>query len=304
MPKINGDTVCSLHNRLRYFIQCIRDHSKGSSHPIKIIAPELNGDLSELWLTPTRVLCNAFWRSVDYRFVGSSIGAPLHFLDLGCGAGVYGEIFKRHSGDAFGSYTGLDIYLDPAFPKQYQHILARAEDAVSHLDKDMNLVISQSALEHIEHDLIVVRSLTARFVRQKKSFMQIHLVPGASSLWLYLWHGWRQYSKRRLSQWGFELKNEFDANIAIVPIGGIRCFAVHLICVTLPVYGAILLSYVLPPRLVGGRSKNRVVSTTLRRCAVSGSVGSGSSPVFWAFIVSSKNIDPTKLFANAAVNWG
>ena len=296
MAKVNGDNPGSVFDRLKYFAQCIHEHSKGVSHPIQTIVPELNGDISEDELTPTRILCNAFWSLVNYQYIRKVMGDPLHFLDLGCGSGAYGEILKRNSGSYFGAYTGLDIYYDPVFPKQYSHVLARAEHAHSYLDNEMNFVIYQSALEHIEHDFLVVRSLTKTFIRERKSFIQIHLVPGASSLWLYLWHGWRQYSKRRLSQWGFKLNNEFDVNSAIVPIGGIGCFVAHFLSVTLPVYGGILLSYVLPKRSAMNSANKRPALTCLRNFAVRGSVGSSRSPVFWGFIVCSKDLDPARLF--------
>ena len=62
--------------------------------------------------------------------------------------------------------------------------------------------------------------------------MQIHLMPSPACLWLYLWHGYRQYSHRRLE----EVAGLFDKDAfsAVVALGATRCNAVHARAITRP----------------------------------------------------------------------
>ena len=66
-----------------------------------------------------------------------------------------------------------------------------------------------------------------------KKFVQIHLVPASASLFLYLWHGWRQYSKKSWLYCRFT-NITIKIKIRLIPLGGIKCFCVHLFKITFP----------------------------------------------------------------------
>jgi hypothetical protein len=60
--------------------------------------------------------------------------------------------------------------------------------------------VSQSALEHFDDDLTAFEDIAAFTCEPPRPLLQIHLVPAASALVLYPWHGVRQYTPRTLSK--------------------------------------------------------------------------------------------------------
>ena len=77
-----------------------------------------------------------------------------------------------------------------------------------YINKKINFVISQSALEHIEKDTFVIEEITKKLSENNTPYIQIHMVPACKCLWLYLWHGYRQYSKKNLSNISNQLKKK------------------------------------------------------------------------------------------------
>ena len=61
------------------------------------------------------------------------------------------------------------------------------------------------------------------------------MLPASKSLWLYLWHGYRQYSKKNLMNIINKLKEKYEINISVVPLGGNYSFWTHLKNITLPI---------------------------------------------------------------------
>ena len=112
-------------------------------------------------------------------------------MEIGCGSGLYGIFLKQITGSYFSSYTGLDIYKNDSYPKEGNHIISKAENVYSHINKETNFIMSQSSLEHIEKDTFAVEEITKKLIENEKPFIQIHMVPASKSLWLYLWHGYR-----------------------------------------------------------------------------------------------------------------
>ena len=92
---INGDTVEGISQRLRYFFQCLINHQIGDSKAIKLLQPSLIiKDLDISNLSPSRALCNSFWKTLDYTKLEIALESKLHFCDLGCGDGKYGNFFN------------------------------------------------------------------------------------------------------------------------------------------------------------------------------------------------------------------
>ena len=117
------------------------------------------------------------------------------FFDIGCGAGNYAYRYKRLTDKKFGSYRGLD-HKSYDINNEFEIIIDDAENSFKYISEETNIVVSQSALEHVQRDLLTVNKITEALTSQNKKFLQIHLVPASSSIFLYLWHGWRQYSKK------------------------------------------------------------------------------------------------------------
>ena len=69
-------------------------------------------------------------------------------------------------------------------------------------------------MEHIKEDIIVFQKLQTLL---NKNGLQIHLVPSRFSLFLYLFHGWRQYSI-------FDANSKLDNVNEVIYLGGAFSF--------------------------------------------------------------------------------
>ncbi len=283
---INGDNKLSIIKRMLYFIQCMINHKKGSNFHIKILNPKLSiKNIKINKLSPSRLLCDAFWNTLDFKKLSKQLDAKLNIIDLGCGNGNYGDFIKKLANKSFGSYTGLDIYKDKKFPPHFVHIKSKAENACKFLKKDINFIMSQSALEHIESDFDVINEITRELVRNKNPFIQIHMVPASHSLWLYLWHGWRQYSKKNLSFFAEKLSHNFSLNISLIPIGSKNTFWSHFHNITLPYYTNKKI------REEGWYSQKGVMQNIFKSVLLDLNCDTEKMNSFWAFTISSKSVE-------------
>ena len=287
MKKINGDKINGLINKILYFPQCLIDQKCGDNKYIKIDNPTLSTfDIKTYGKTPSRILCEAFWNSIDYENVEIQLGSKLNFFDIGCGSGHHGELYKNLSKQSYESYTGLDTYKHDQFPLKFNHIMDKAENISQYINKKINFVTSQSSLEHIEKDILVIEGLTKKLTKNNEPFIQIHMLPASRALWLYLFHGYRQYSKKNLANITGNLQKKFQVNSSIVPIGGSNSFWTHLKFITLPVFAKILIK----DKNFRWYNQKNIEKKIIN--SISGELNCRSkSPVFWALIISSKNIN-------------
>ena len=145
--------------------------------------------------SPARHDVAAFFRWVAQRLAQRFAGQPITIVDLGCG-GAFIAPFLASAG-LRGTYVGIDISsrgtwsTGPIGALQTKFI--RADIATLTLEQipAADVIVSATALEHIEHDRDAVQRLQARLSPQG---VQAHLVPAEASLDLYGPHGWRQYS--------------------------------------------------------------------------------------------------------------
>ena len=286
MKLINGDNPGNILSRLLYFFQCIKNHKKGSNELCKIMKPTLSIlNLETFNKTPVRLLCDGLWNSIDYENLKLKLKSDLNFFDIGCGTGKYGKFLKKLSNQHFGSYTGLDIYKNEKYPSEFNHVCDKAENISRYLNKKINFVLSQSALEHIEKDTFVIEEITKKLHENNSPFIQIHVVPASISLWIYLWHGYRQYSLKNLSNISNRLK-KFNVNTYIIPLGGKTSFWAHLRYITLP---KLLKESILRNKLFKWCNQKNVEEKIINsvnkelKC-------NKKNPIFWAYIINSKNI--------------
>ncbi len=277
---LNGDILEGALQKFWYFFQCLRNHQKGDAEAIYLLGPNLlceGLDLSDL--SPSRALCNCFWRSINYAHLERELGSKLHFLDLGCGNGKYGLFLKNWSSSSFGSYTGIDIYKNNDFPQIFEHHTAKAEDAHMFVNKSTNVIISQSALEHVENDIEALELLTRKLSLTNKNFVQIHLVPASASLWLYLFHGWRQYSRKNLGAFAKRLGEIEGLKVSAVPLGGLFSFWTHFRHITL----RRIFNKLTQKKIYTNKEKNFseiIISSVTKELNCRNRL-----PSFWAFIV-------------------
>ena len=288
MKQINGDNPGNILNKLLYFFQCINNHKKGSNESCEIN----NATLSILNLdtfdkSPSRLLCDGLLNSMDYGNLKLQLNSDLNFFDIGCGSGKYGKLLRKLSNQYFGSYTGLDIYKNDKYPAEFNHICAKAENVSQYINKKINFVISQSALEHIEKDTFVIEEITKKLYENNTPFIQIHMVPASKCLWLYLLHGYRQYSKKNLSNISNQLKKRFNVNTYIIPLGGNISFWTHLRYITLPVF---FKKRILKDKLFKWCNQKNVEKKIIK--SVNKELDCNQeNPIFWAFIINSNKIN-------------
>ena len=287
---INGDNLQNLWHKILYFPQCILSSFKGTKH---------NLDISRLKLkiinfstgTPSRILCNMFWETIDYENLSNQLGGKVSVFDIACGKGHYGLKYEKLLSKSFVNYTGIDIYKHQQFPKNFKHILSNAKYAADYLDNH-NFITSQSGLEHVEEDIEVLKNITSKLSKKNKPYIQIHLVPASASLFLYLWHGWRQYSARNLGNIAKTLSFSNDLTIKVIPLGGWRSFLTHFFKITIP----LLISKVLKKEYKNWEIPNTKTSESIKSSVLKDRYANSSLPSFWAFIICSKNINLDKLF--------
>lgn len=197
---INGDTIVSADERRAYLqyhaqrnIARNRDAQRlgAQTKAIRSLHPTGNA-----WQTPARCELNGFFQYAAERLGHRFDGGEVTVLDIGCGAGRLAQPLSD-AGFA-GSYIGVDAEPHPRWDEitgvggfGMRFIQADAESLDLAGLPPIDLLVSSTALEHIERDAHVVRRfgelLSPRGV-------QIHFVPATASLPLYGPHGWRQYS--------------------------------------------------------------------------------------------------------------
>jgi len=154
--------------------------------------------------SPSRALSDLFWMHLPWQRMVRELG-PLHVLDLGCGSGQYGERLPRWSEGRIVRYVGVDLEAHRDWPRlvsnrsSVEFHAGNIEDIDRLMPADTNVIVSQSAMEHVTNDMRVFEHVHAYAHRAGRPLLQIHLLPSAACLWLYLWHGYRQYTPRRLT---------------------------------------------------------------------------------------------------------
>ena len=152
---INGDNAYSAWQKVAYIAQCLffRDYRYFLKKNLNIRKVSLQAISEPTRLeSPSRLLSNMFWASVDWAALSGELKDKINILDIGCGDGSYGVRYETLLGSAFGSYKGLDVYKSENFPARFGHVLETAERADAHAVA-VNIVTSQSVLEHVQHDI-------------------------------------------------------------------------------------------------------------------------------------------------------
>ena len=238
----------SLAGNLAYLIDCARANRASKSadrdalsriHRIRgVLRPltELESALDVLdgVPSPIRFYCRAAWASVLDHVV-DRLGA-VRILEIGCGRGYLFDLFAKVLGDSLVQYTGTDLHrhtawslIEKADPRT-RFVECRAERLPEHLLREANLIVSQSVLEHVEGDLEF-------FWRHREHMqaghpvVQIHAVPAAASLFLYLRHGWRQYTLGSIAKIAAVYP---ESRCSVIELGGTRSNLLHFLTVRVP----------------------------------------------------------------------
>lgn len=186
--------------------------------------------------SPSRTLSDLFWLTLPWDRIQEELGA-IRVLDVGCGSGHYGPRLIAWSGDRLASYVGTDVQAHASWPvlerddPPLRFIQADAGEIAPAIPAGTNFVMSQSTIEHMDHDLRFFEHM-ADYVRGLDApALQVHLCPSAACLKLYLLHGVRQYTPRTLSH----ITRLFeDSRAVLYRLGGRACNQLHFQFITAP----------------------------------------------------------------------
>jgi len=180
--------------------------------------------------SPSRKLSNLFWMDLPWQAIKSELG-EINVFETGCGDGRYTDKLAQWSGNKIFSYTGTDIERNENWEKleklnkKRSFLVADSKNVLKFIPRKTNLFVSQSAIEHFEEDLVYFEQIRDFVLKNNKPAIQIHLFPSAACLWLYLFHGVKQYTPRTISKIT-RLFNDFSYAV-LYELGGRNCNRLH-----------------------------------------------------------------------------
>lgn len=242
-------------------------------------------ELDGLWdevadiASPARRLCDLFWMSLPWRDLSVEM-QTISIVEMGCGTGVYGRLLENCLGEYFAQYLGVDIQVNEEWQSnlddaRFSFEIGRANDAEKFLPGS-NLIITQSALEHFEEDLSYFIQVAEYVSSNKHPILQVHLLPPASCISTFPWHGIREYTPRTISK----ITRLFGAatKIYLFGLGGPKCNQVHRNYITLPI---------LTKRIDLRHEENRRYRQDLRPAMLTDFSSTAKSPSFYALMIAS-----------------
>ncbi len=188
--------------------------------------------------SPARSLSDLFWLTLDWAAIKSELN-NIHILDIGCGKGDYALKLKEFSEGNISRYCGMDIIPNKNWKRltQAHEFVTFKQQNASNLFKfipqDTNIIISQSAIEHFENDLLYFQQLKDYINKTNGSIIQIHIFPSSACLKLLLLHGVRQYTPRTVSKIT-EIFNSHNSYSILFRLGGRYCNKLHYRFITKP----------------------------------------------------------------------
>ena len=191
----------------------------------------------EITSSPSRQFSDLFWLNLPWTSIKEELGG-LNILDIGCGSGVYGVKLIDYSNNNISSYTGVDILKNTKWKKIkntypfFKFYIFDSNNISRDIFEGKNFVITQSALEHFKDYLIYFRKIKDYISYSKKNVIQIHLIPTKESFKIFLYHGLRQFTLRRISKIT-KLFNTKSYSI-LYKLGGELCYRLHYIFITKP----------------------------------------------------------------------
>ena len=108
-------------------------------------------------------------------------------------------------------------------------------DLAKHVKTKTNIFISQSAIEHFHYDLKYFKQIKDFIDLTKQNIIQIHLFPSPACLWLYLFHGYRQYNLNSILKILKIFRNN-NCYFKLFCLGGNGCNMQHFKSITIPFF--------------------------------------------------------------------
>lgn len=241
--------------------------------------------------SPSRFLSNLFWSKINWEAVRLELNNEIHVFDIGCGKGAYSLLINEYSG-GITSYCGIDQkrndkwieFADSPVPIKLKQCLAT--NILDLLPLETNFIMSQSAFEHIEDDLVVFEKIAKFVATNDHPVIQVHLLPAPACLRLYRWHGVRQYTPRT----ALKILKKFQSlkhYAVLYALGGEHCNQLHYDFITKPLMkglGDFRFQY-----------KDRYISLLKNAVIDDNMVSKLNNPNFFALVIHS-NYDSTNIF--------
>lgn len=221
-----------LWGAMLWFLRCIfnnlipvRSHRLGHIEVRTFRPKSIEVSLENAQNSPGRLLLDRFLEEFPWTKAVEQLG-PLSIVDFGCGSGQYTAKLPKLVGDELQVAHGLDICEHPDWDQHSETRVRFGLVEKSQLDlPDHNFAISVTSLEHVEFDAGVVEVLLQHSKEGSKASMQVHLVPAPRSIWLYLTHGYRQYTIATIAKLFASASK--TARITVFGLGGSATARVH-----------------------------------------------------------------------------
>ena len=206
---------------------------------LNIIPSQINWNLlnPRYQMSPSRLVGDLFWSELPWERIKGEIG-EINTFDTGCGRGLY-ALFLNKLINNMNSYVGIDFHKRDNWQKlmNQNSFITLIENSSSNIsefvDKETNLFITQSAIEHFNYDLEYFQQIKKFIDKNKTNIIQIHLFPSPACLWLYLFHGVRQYNFRAIMQI-IDIFKSTNSYFRIYPLGGNSSNLFHFLNITIP----------------------------------------------------------------------
>jgi SAM-dependent methyltransferase len=209
---VNGDRRLSYWDRVRWIFLNWLNNTRATSN----LDPSLElvrfrvGSVTSQWskidaaASPSRRFSDLFWLALPWQRIAGELSGTVNVLEVGCGTGRYGLLMQECLGDELAGYVGLDAVRHPEWDSRgsnpkHRFVCTDSGSTDKYLP-DANLIITQSALEHFEADLVFFRQIAGYVATTSRPTIQIHLMPSAGCLTTFPWHGVRQYTPRTTSR--------------------------------------------------------------------------------------------------------
>lgn len=223
MKELSGDMPLSSGQKFQYLLYNALRNAGGLRYPahMRFWHAETPDDAPS---SPMRSYLDAFMKDELPKLCTPR---KLSVLDIGCGTAYMRSVLAR--GGYSGGYTGVDVVREPKFDINAEPAFATEflnQDITRFSsDKRFDLVISNTALEHIQDDAAAVQ---VAHMLCATGGLEVHIVPSLWSLPLYLWHGYRQYTPARVR------KLFSGTNYRVYRMGGLGSFFFHFFWITVP----------------------------------------------------------------------
>ena len=206
---------------------------------LNIIPSQINWNLlnPRYQMSPSRLIGDLFWSELPWERIKGEIG-QINTFDTGCGRGLY-ALFLNKLINNMNSYVGIDFHKRDNWQKlmNQNSFITLIENSSSNIsefvDKETNLFITQSAIEHFNYDLEYFQQIKKFIDKNKTNIIQIHLFPSPACLWLYLFHGVRQYNFRAIMQI-IDIFKSTNSYFRSYPLGGNSSNLFHFLNITIP----------------------------------------------------------------------